>query len=906
MPSLSGQAKNILKTTSLSKEGTFREDKAGENSFIQKATSLASLTFSGSPTANWGSGSPTSLRGPGSPTGSPQTIGSLLLSGVSQNTGSLSARGQDVGQPARTERRRRYGDVESSKTLGDLVDGAVESAMDTGEQSWLVKSCMEQPVCQRVCYPAEYATRRARTKKKEDSAGGTGGERQESQVKNASFGFPDFASAGFTLVDNEEAPWVDPLVPGRLGLHFATHRKTSVQRLCYIVEKAKLPASTKPQDVTVLVRALKRCDHVNILQVDEVFEDEGHIYMMFEPYPCCTLFSLLESHTWSQEQIVNICRECCAAAAYCSASGLRHVGWTLCHILLPAGAAKGEDPGFAKVFGFGLMGTVLVDTHDHLLWGPEALEKYRQQNGVLGNFLQRLEGAQTICCDCWSLGAIIYSLIARRPPAALEEDILQKRWTFTLAIDDMDPEAKTLVEGFLHSNPDRRLRPERALHHEWVRRRWRPMPGGEQVMMKMHDFVNMPLVKKLFARFLTFYLDPEHVLQIARSFSKLDMVGNGVIMLRELEIAARGAGLPEHAAQAVHAWFARDGNEHISLRAFAECYAEEIIDGKALRHSFESLDDDGSQQISADELHNALVGYNDSLTMEDVIEHIASVELGLGDGETAQDHSLDYAEFVRLFPGRAKRTKAMEDRVTTSRSSGGELSQRFRSQQPELEAWVGGLESLIETIKTLGMQTIQRGEQASEAAFELRKHFAHAEHGLKCPPGPENDLTKAQQRGLSIKSQRKVAAKVSGNMYGFDTFVQDIALQDQWNSMITMEVKMLKSATAGGRGKLAGQSEQLKAHDAAEGVSRKVGDAVARTRGQLEEYLSFAETFESPEPCLGEVTFSGRALPPRCGDVDEEDLLMQAGENDGGALRSPIARFLRDVTARVTSRFSSR
>lgn len=51
----------------------------------------------------------------------------------------------------------------------------------------------------------------------------------------------------------------------------------------------------------------------------------------------------------------------------------------------------------------------------------------------------------------------------------------------------MDLEAKSLIEGFLHSTSDRRLRPDRALHHEWLRRRWRPPPGGVEIIVQVEE-----------------------------------------------------------------------------------------------------------------------------------------------------------------------------------------------------------------------------------------------------------------------------------------------------------------------------------------------------------------------------------------------------------------------------------
>lgn len=854
MPTLPGQSRLIrAATAAANNEQVGTESNTLSPGILQRTTTALSQGVTGIST----------------PISNLKTISQRSFAPLTDRDISPAARSECGSRAARKNRRNRVQQDPEKNGLGDKMDKSVLAASEN-MQDWLLRSCMDKPLCQQVFSPADHATRHAK-RNEEDKPGDIASGNREQGQQNTHYGYPDFTAAGFTVVPVEEAMWVDMMVPERLGLMLATHRKTSVQRLCYMINKANLATHTTLQEVTHLVRALKRCDHVNILQVNEVFEDSEMIYLMYEAFPCCTLLSQLEKHTWNEAQIVNIARECCAATAYCSEAGLRHIGWTLCHVLLPAKAAEGGDPAFCKVFGFGLMGTLVLDTYDHLLWGPEALDKFKQQNGNLGNFLLRLEGPVLIACDSWSLGAVIYSLIARRPPAATEENIQAKRWSFTLAIDDMGPEARTLVESFLHSNPERRLRPERALHHEWVRRNWRCKAGGGQVFIRLEQFVQMPLAKRIFAKFLTFFLDADHFLKIAENFCRLDMVGNGVIMLRELELAAKRAGQKEDAAKAVHQWFGRDG-EHISLIAFAECYAEEVIDGKALRHAFESLDDDGSQQISADELFHALKQKDSSVTMEDVLKHINAAELDVMEDEQV-NNVLDYSEFVKLFPECKRRTAAVNQRIDDSHESALALAEKFRQYQEEVEKWFTGMDAIISDIGRLIVQTLQRGEQAGDAVRELVKTFAHADHALKCPPGPENDAVKAQQR-----SGKKAVKSTHVEFYGFDTYLIDIGMLEQWSQIIQAERQMLKSAK--NKDKFIGQVEQIKAHDAGDTVKKKLEDIVHETRGQYEEYLSFVEGFESPEPQLGPVSFSGRALPPRAGDADEDEILMAGGDSE--------------------------
>jgi len=768
--------------------------------------------------------------------------------------------------------RKRYN---RTKAVGmsESMDSQAEEALVTNfEQPWCLQSCLHHnPSCQRICFPAEYATRHRRTA--EGNGDNDDGE-IDGEDAQINFGLPDFAQAGYSLSDENEAAWPDMNVPNRLGLTQAIHRKTSIQRLCLIRFKEDLPVGTSRKELRNLVKILQKCDHCNVLTLQEALEDNDHLYFMYEHLPCYTLQSMLESHTWTQEDLVNIIRECGAAMWFAEQLGLLHLGWTLCHILIPV--ANMHRPMMCKVFGFGLMGVLVTDSHERLCWSPECLEKYQAMNGN-PNWMTKVERSLLPMCDSWSLGTTVFALVSRRSPALTEAQAVSKKWQFTLAIDDVDPEAKSLIEGLLDPMADRRMSSEKAMRHEWIRRRWRPPPGVRKAFLKLEDFCVSPLPKRLFGRFLVRFLDSGHLLKIAKTFYSLDIGGTGCLNLKGLQIASRSAGRPTNAAENIWDHLGADGTA-ISLVRFAECLAEEVIDGRALRHAFESLDDNGSEQVSAPELFDALAALDDSLTMEEVVKHIERAELDIEsdeEDENMQDHAIDYNEFVQLFPVRMARMGALKDRMLTSKSQWEDLTRSFESVSPEVDKWLRHIDTTLLTIRDLASKAVDnRNEYAGDAARGLKLQFAKIDEGLKCPPGP---ITQPE-----MQAKIKLGKKGLAQFYGFDTFMQDQALVENWHNLVSAEIKNLKAALAV-NSKISGGVDSSKAHDAADSLSMKVKDLLGRVRGQLEEYASFADVLASPEALIGTCSLSGRGLRPRNGEEEDDagDLGDDGGDDPG-------------------------
>lgn len=526
------------------------------------------------------------------------------------------------------------------------------------------------------------------------------------------------------------------------------------------------------------------------------------------------------------------------------------------------------------------MGVIINDTSnsDHLCWAPECIERFHHvgPNG----FLQKVEQSLKPMCDSWSLGTIVYSLVCRRPPAVTEAQAQSKKWTFTLAIDDVDPEAKSLIEGLLEANPEKRLTASRVLRHEWIRRRWRPPPGATKVFEKIEEFCRSPLAKRLFGRFLARFLDAGHFLQIAESFYALDNQGTGTINLKELQLAARKAGHPQESAEVVFHWLAEAHNvTDISLSRLAETLAEEVIDGRALRHAFESLDDDGSEQVTPQELYDELVALDSKITIEDVVKHVEAAELGLEDEDEedvgTKDHAIDYNEFMQLFPVRVQRMRELKDRLQGCDDTSKELCKLLEDSTPGIERWMRSMETATLTIQDLASKVVdpRHVDTMTEAAKALRKQFGKLDEGLKAPPGP----AELQELVFKFRTGKGKSIKV----LGYSSFVQDMSLMDNWPLLISFESKNMKLAMMAGPGSGPESIDKWKLHEAADGAANKIHKLLAKVRLQLDEYTSFAEVMSAPEALMATVNLSGRGLPPRTGADEDEDGDEQEANEDG-------------------------
>jgi len=341
----------------------------------------------------------------------------------------------------------------------------------------------------------------------------------------------------------------------------------------------------------------------------------------------------------------------------------------------------------------------------------------------------------------------------------------------------------------------------------------------------------------------------------------MDLHGNGVITRKELETVALDAGRTPSVAVSVFEWFAVEGNMHISLSRFVEGLVEQVIDGKSLRNAFESLDDDGSGQVTAKELYEALKALDPALTLEEVTAYVANAEINMDGNSSVQDHELDYGEFCGLFPSSFSRAKRLHERFAASQEELKGLSMSFGTFEREAENWIHRMEALVDSFERMCSKCMLE-EYQDKMPVMIPKHFAKIEAGLKCPPGPANE--KEFIRSVKKWDRKKIeddsANDVCSISLGFDSFLQDLAHVETWSSLIIGDTKLLDNALNDGQ---KGRLNAIKAHAAARSAQKKLQLLIKRAKNQLQEYCSVIEALGTGEALASPISMSSRGLRPR-------------------------------------------
>lgn len=786
-----------------------------------------------------------------------------------------------------------------------VIDAAAEHALSGSyEDTPCYKPCVETDLGLFYCAPADHAIRHKRKVATDDDDDHLV---QAGNTAMRSFGLRPWNASGYRLCERNEVELPDPSVYTKLGFKVAIHRQTSVVRYVDCVSKSRLPENLPSATMKTLVKALLKLDHIFVLRCHEVYEDDTSIYFLYEFWPCTLVDTVLDTAEWTQDQIVSIVSNCCAAMSFAHAASLTHLGLSLSHVLLPpqpsSGAAKDIYP--AKIFGFGLAGVTLQEAGERFFWAPESAEKYLQFGG---NHVTKIESANKVMCDRWSLGAIAYSLVARQPPiTGTPEGIIPKmiegKWRFSPAFDDMDMEAKAMMEACLDRKKDKRMKADEALQHEWIRRRRKPAKSDVlgKAFDALYNFASMPKAKRLFGRFLVRFLGPEVRLELCRRFKTLDINGDGLLDYTDLETCAKQSSdksisySKSSAKHAVLSILEKYGGHHapISLSQFAESVAETLINGSALRHAFESLDDDGSEEITAQELFDNLSLLDESLTMEEVVKHIAEAEGGLADEEGAtEDHCIDFGEFMLLFPERMRRMAEHKERTEASHSYASKVQSCLDTVDHSISLWESDLNHSIDECADLAGKVQDRKFNGAQIVKDLTKVIRKMNETLRQPPGSDQfvvervmrdwtELQKKKSRGKMVKENEYQLKKLLES-YSFDTFVKIQAVHEEWGSMLVEDLKNLKDAAKVGAhmGKT-DEVDRYKAYDAAECILMKTKDISKWVQDQHEEYKSLTDAMMSLEPSLPSVSLSARGLR-RTAEDDEKDRQADAAAAAGG------------------------
>lgn len=241
----------------------------------------------------------------------------------------------------------------------------------------------------------------------------------------------------------------------------AIQKSTGKMVAIKIIDKSKRVPS---DEVEILLRY---GGHPNVVSLLEVFEDGEKAYLVTELLTGGELLEIIFARGHINEleakEIVNKLTE---TVKYLHSNGVVHRDLKPSNILYADDSGK---PAALRIADFGFAkqltaenGMLMTPCYTANFVAPEVLKKQGYDKA----------------CDIWSLGILLYTMLAGFPPFANQasdtpEEILARIEEGVVKFDHVNwrhvsDDAKNLILAMLHKVPDARLNAEEVLQHQWM------------------------------------------------------------------------------------------------------------------------------------------------------------------------------------------------------------------------------------------------------------------------------------------------------------------------------------------------------------------------------------------------------------------------------------------------------
>ncbi|KAM6977955.1 ribosomal protein S6 kinase alpha-2-like [Aplochiton taeniatus] len=239
------------------------------------------------------------------------------------------------------------------------------------------------------------------------------------------------------------------------------HRVTSVEYAVKIIDKGKKDPS---EEIEILLRY---GHHPNIITLKDVYDDGQSVHLVVELMRGGELLDrILQMETFTEKEASAILCTLTKAVEYLHSQGVVHRDLKPSNILY---SDDNGDPECIRMCGFGFAkqlraenGLIMTPCYTANFVAPEVLKK------------QGYDAA----CDIWSLGILLYTMLAGFTPFATgsddsPEEVLARIGSGHFVItggnwDTVSEDAKDIVTKMLHVDPHQRLTAPQVLRHPWV------------------------------------------------------------------------------------------------------------------------------------------------------------------------------------------------------------------------------------------------------------------------------------------------------------------------------------------------------------------------------------------------------------------------------------------------------
>lgn len=238
---------------------------------------------------------------------------------------------------------------------------------------------------------------------------------------------------------------------------YALHKDTKNQVAIKILDKEKLIHSNMVSHLKSEISIMRIVKHENIIEVKDVFASQSKIFIVLEYIQGGELFDLIiGERTLTEKRACSYFNQLLNGLEYCHDKGI-------CHRDLKPENLLVTSTGVLKISDFGLSAIIDVK-HNELLENAVGTPNYIAPE-VLGK--EKYDGK---LADCWSIGVILYVLMAGYFP--FEAETLLELFSIIRAAQPrypywFNPELVNLLQNIFVYNPKKRLTIKDIRKHEW-------------------------------------------------------------------------------------------------------------------------------------------------------------------------------------------------------------------------------------------------------------------------------------------------------------------------------------------------------------------------------------------------------------------------------------------------------
>jgi len=390
---------------------------------------------------------------------------------------------------------------------------------------------------------------------------------------------------------------------GQFGTAHLVREKTScLTRVCKTISKKEFKMSHLWE---AEIQVMKKLDHMNVIKVYEVYEDERNLYIIMETCSGGELQDLIQNarkrgKKLNEIYISDIMRQLFCAVNYLHRSKVAHRDLKPANILFQG---QPEDP-HVKVIDFGLA-DIFQSTDDTistikgtgLYWAPEV---YKMKSGLKS--------------DIWSCGVIMWNLLTEgsMPFFANTREQLQRKVLQTSPdwkeLSHVSETAIEFLKLLLEKDAEKRPTAKQCLLHPWLQQSMKRIKGivvPNSILTNLMKFTKMDAIKRAIVLMMAHQLnsDGRQMKAITDLYLALDRRGSGQLDFDAFSMGLTRLGVPQYETNRIFQAIDLDGSMRITYTEFVSaCYTWRVSDETIIRTAFSKLDPKNTGFITPDML----------------------------------------------------------------------------------------------------------------------------------------------------------------------------------------------------------------------------------------------------------------------------------------------------------------